>query len=98
MNRTVLDFAGPSNGPAVFLFAGGLGRVVGWNVFLDGNTFRDSHEVDKEYLVGELLAGIGFQWGAWRLTFSQVVRSREFREQDHAQNYASLSVSFALDF
>ena len=42
-----------------YLFAGAEGRVVARNIFLDGNTFEDSRDVDKEILVGDLQFGRG---------------------------------------
>src|SRR5690606_27522723 len=40
-----------------YLFAGVEGRGVARDIFLDGNTFRDSQSVDRRYLVGDLQAG-----------------------------------------
>jgi hypothetical protein len=38
---------------------------VGRNLFLDGNTFRDSHGVDRRWLVGEMIAGLHYQRRRW---------------------------------
>jgi len=35
------------------------------NIFLDGNTFRDSHSVDKEPLVGTVIAGLHYEQINW---------------------------------
>ena len=41
-----------------YLFAGIEGRAVARNIFLDGNTFRDSHSVDKRPIVGDFQVGL----------------------------------------
>ena len=43
------------------------GSAFAHNIFLDGNTFRDSHSVDKEELVGQMIVGLHYErkrWGA----------------------------------
>ncbi|HEY6773127.1 MAG TPA: lipid A deacylase LpxR family protein [Oxalicibacterium sp.] len=69
-------------------------RAVARNIFLDGNTFSDSHSVDKKYLVGDVAAGIAWQWPGVKVTYAQYLRSKEFDGQDKAQSYGSLTVSF----
>lgn len=69
-------------------------RAVARNIFLDGNTFADSHSVDKKHLVGDVAAGIAWQWPGVKLTYAQYLRSKEFEGQDKAQSYGSLTVSF----
>lgn len=41
-------FVPPQDRFGWYLFAGVEGRAVARNIFLDGNTFRDSRSVDKE--------------------------------------------------
>ena len=41
-----------------YAYAGVEGRVLATNIFLDGNTFTDSHSVDKKYFVGDVHAGL----------------------------------------
>lgn len=62
-----------------YLFAGIEGRAVARNIFLDGNSFRDSRSVDKFPLVGDLQYGVVLDWPSIRLTYTLVVRSREYR-------------------
>ena len=40
-----------------YFYAGVEGRALATNIFLDGNTFTDSHSVDKKYFVGDVHAG-----------------------------------------
>jgi len=53
--------AGPAEPSSVYVFAGLEGRLVLQNIFLDGNTFRSSHSVSKEELVG--VPSLGVAWG-----------------------------------
>ncbi len=76
-----------------YLFAGVEGRAVARNIFLDGNTFRDSRSVDKEPLVGDLQFGIVLDWPAVRLSYTHVLRTREFKTQDGRDDFGAMSVS-----
>ncbi len=75
-------------------FIGLDGRLVAHNIFLDGNTFKDSHSVDKRHAVADLYVGFGFNLKHWKVSFAQVYRTREFEKQDHPQQYGSLSISY----
>ncbi len=59
-------------------FLGAAGRGVAHNIFLDGNTFRDSHSVNKESWVYDLKAGFVARYKKCRLSYTFVRRSREF--------------------
>ncbi len=69
-------------------------RAVAHNIFLDGNTFTDSHSVSKRYFVGDVAAGIAWQWSGGKITYAQYLRSKEFRGQDKPQSYGSITISF----
>ncbi|OYW07436.1 MAG: hypothetical protein B7Z53_06220, partial [Rhodospirillales bacterium 12-71-4] len=49
-----------------YVFAGGQGRAVARDIFLDGNTWQDSPSVDRNALVGDLQAGFAVSAGDWR--------------------------------
>jgi hypothetical protein len=76
-----------------YLFAGVDGRAVARNIFLDGNTFRDSRSVDKEPLVGDLQFGAALTWRNLRLSYTHVLRTREFETQDDTDDFGALSLS-----
>jgi len=84
----------PQDGLGVYLFAGLDGRAVAQNIFLDGNTWRDSRSVDKEPLVGDAQVGLAIAWGATRLAFTHVFRSREFESQEDTDEFGAVSLSF----
>ena len=71
------------------------GRWVLRDIFLDGNTFRDSHSIDKEPLVGEAAFGIAALYRGWKLSFARVHRSREFEGQPEGHAFGSLSLSYS---
>ena len=83
----------PQDGFGWYLFAGIEGRAVARNIFLDGNTFRDSRSVDKEPLVGDLQFGIALTWRNLRLSYTHVLRTREFETQDEADDFGAFSLS-----
>ncbi|MBN1106560.1 MAG: lipid A deacylase LpxR family protein [Deltaproteobacteria bacterium] len=87
-------FFQPGNGLSWYLFAGVEGRAVLRNIFLDGNTFRDSHSVDKKPLVGDLQAGLVFQWNRFRFSYTQILRTKEFDGQDRLDIFGSLTLSY----
>lgn len=76
-----------------YLFAGVEVRAVGRNIFLDGNTWRDSRSVDREPLVGD------FQWGAVltfktiQLSYTHVSRSKEFKGGPESHQFGALSLT-----
>jgi hypothetical protein len=80
-------------GFAWYLFAGAEGQLVAHNIFLDGNTFRDSHSVDRKPLVGDLQAGLALIYESWRLTFTHVARTTEFEERKGTDHFGAITLS-----
>ena len=59
-----------------YLFAGFETRLVGRNIFLDGNTFRSSHSVEKNPVVTDLRLGIAtVLFDKVRLTYTDNVQT-----------------------
>ncbi len=81
---------------SLHLFTGVTGNLVLRNIFLDGNSFSDSHSVDKRYLVGDFVVGASVIYGRVKLTYAQVFRSKEFNEQDDMHEFGSLSLSYTF--
>ncbi|NJC87115.1 MAG: lipid A deacylase LpxR family protein [Desulfuromonas sp.] len=86
------DFS-PTSDFGWYLFAGVDGRVVARNIFLDGNTFRDSRSVDKYPLVGDLQFGLVLDWPSARLSYTHVLRTKEFRTQKGNDDFGAISLS-----
>jgi len=79
-----------------YIFAGIEGRLVLRNIFLDGNSFTDSHSVTKEPLVGDLQFGVVLRFGKVRVALSNMHRSREFSTQSQPTRYGAVNISIAL--
>lgn len=75
------------------VFAGADLRLVGRNIFLDGNTFSDSHSVDKKYLVGDYSVGTSLLYDDYRLSYSLNARTKEFDQQDEKSIYGSVTLT-----
>jgi hypothetical protein len=77
-------------------FAGVDGQAVGYDVTLDGSTFRTAPgpSVHRIWDVGEMEAGAAVLWHGLRITYTQTWQTQEFR---HARsglfNFGSLAVS-----
>jgi len=79
-----------------YVFAGVQGRVVGRNIFLDGNSFRQSPNIGKKTLVADLEAGLALFWSKdWRVDFSAVRRTREFEEQRSPDVICTAALAFS---
>ncbi len=79
-----------------YAFAGGELRAVAVDVFLDGNTWRDSPSVDKRNFVGDGVFGFALVMPWARLSYSHTFRSREFDAQKELQQFGSITLSFRL--
>ncbi|MEH6579407.1 MAG: lipid A deacylase LpxR family protein [Amphritea sp.] len=71
------------------------GRWVLRDIFLDGNTFTDSHSVDKKPLVGDIAIGASMLVQGWKLSYARVFRTKEFDTQSSSHSYGSLSASYS---
>ena len=76
------------------LFTGVNARAVLRNIFLDGNTFRASHSVDKEPFVGDVSAGFAIQYRSFRTTYAYVYQSKEYKKQTYNQTFGTLYFSW----
>lgn len=76
-------------------FAGVEGRLVLRDIFLDGNTFKDSHSVDKEIFVANLVGGIALTYGRLRVNYALVLRTPEFKQREDKHTFGAINVSYA---
>ena len=78
-------------------FVGAGGEAVARNIFLDGNTFRDSRDVDSKPLVADLTGGVSLFWtDAVKLDVMAIHRTREFDGQDKAWDYAGINLTLGF--
>jgi lipid A 3-O-deacylase len=82
------DFFNPDYAPkgaaqwGWYLFLGNEDRVVGRDIFLDGNSFRSSRHVVRQPLIADFSTGAALVLSDWfRLAYSFTVRTPEFRGQ-----------------
>ena len=54
------------------VFVSAEGRAVLHSIFLDGNTLRDSHSVDKKTWVGDFRIGATLRFRSWSLTYQAI--------------------------
>lgn len=75
------------------LFAGVDGRAMARNIFLDGNSFRDSASVDKNIFVGDVNAGVALSYDDYRLSYTLNYRTKEFDNQDDPGVFGSVTLT-----
>lgn len=80
--------------PGFYLYGGFGGKAVLHNIFLDGNTFRDSHSVKKEPFVGNIRIGMGITWGNMEMIYGYQMMSKEFKLQAQTHEYGELSLHY----
>ncbi len=79
-----------------YFFAGVEGRLVAHDMFLDGTLFSESHSVDKRKFVGDLRLGAAVTYDCFRLSFTQVQRSREFFGQPYPDKFGAITLGVAF--
>jgi lipid A 3-O-deacylase len=79
----------------VHAFARADGRAVARNIFLDGNTFEDSHSISKRWAVGQVSAGLSINYRNTKLTYAAVFRTREFYGQREPQAFGAVTLTIA---
>ncbi len=94
-DRVRRGLGGPSLGAPTGgwqIYGGAQGLAVARNLFLDGNTFRDSRSTDKEALVAEFSLGASYAWENTVISYTHVFRSPEFEAQDDWGNFGSVNL------
>lgn len=90
------DEAGLDNGSGWYLFVGTQGRVVGRNIFLDGNSFRPSRSVPKKPLVADFETGVSINWSqSVRLDVAVMQRTKEFYGQPSDDVLGTAALTFS---
>ena len=80
----------------VHVFAGVRAEAVFRDIFLDGNTWKSRHSVDKKLLVGELSAGIAATYKRIKLTYRHVFRTKQFDNQSRGHVVGSLAMTISF--
>ncbi|MEE8351345.1 MAG: lipid A-modifier LpxR family protein, partial [Rhodospirillales bacterium] len=64
------------------LFTGVEGRIMGHNIMIDGNSFKDTSDVESLHWVLDSQLGAELGWGAYRMSVMGVYRTKEFNDQE----------------
>lgn len=88
------DYFKRSDDISWYFFAGGALRLVGRNIFLDGNSFTDSQSVDKNLWVGDVQIGAALKYQDWRLAYTQIIRTKEFEGQNLPDRFGAITLSY----
>lgn len=86
-------FFKPGEKRSWYAYLGTEGRLVGRDLFIEGNTFGGRDGVDIKHGIGELFGGVVYTHNRLRLAYTHVWRSKEFVGQAAAQDYGALSAS-----
>ncbi len=77
-----------------YVFAGAEARYVARNIFLDGNSWKDSHSVDRRPFVLDTQLGFAALFSRVRLTYTHVIMSPEFNEQRAWDHFGALTMAW----
>lgn len=98
LQRTrLLDDGAARAKPEWYVFAGADARLVARNIFLDGNSFRNSASVDRRVFVYDVKAGLSLRLAPLRVSITHVRRSAEFATpagSGGTQRFQSFNVSW----
>jgi hypothetical protein len=87
---------GKPSGWSWHLFATTDAAWVIRDITLDGNTFRNSHSVDKRHVVAQGGYGIAVMRGRWKFAMARYHSTREFDGQRQSPVFGSFTVSRSL--
>jgi hypothetical protein len=71
-----------------------VGHAVYRNILLDGNTFKDSHCVDKYSFVGDIVLGFVINRKRFKFSYAYVYRTKQFQTQVKAQIFGAINISY----
>ena len=83
---------------SVFGFGAVNGKIVFRDIFIEGNTFTNSHRMKREPYVADLAAGVAVSFQRLILTWTQVLRTKEFKGQADSHSFGSIALSYSFPF
>ena len=83
-----------NNSDAWYLFAHSSASYVANDIFIDGNTFQDSHSVDLINEQMAISAGVMVNIANWSLRYTFFALSDRYQEQRVDQRFGSLSITY----
>jgi len=92
--RPSAEAAAPKWG--VYFFGGANANIVLRNITLDGNTWKDSPSVDKEWFVPAAEVGMAVATRRFTVAFTYVFWGKEFEGQPDNSEFGAFTVSYAF--
>jgi lipid A 3-O-deacylase len=80
----------------LYLFARVDGRAVAHNIFLDGNTFGNSHSVGHNPFVADISVGVAMNIKNTKIAYALVYRTKEFSSQLEEQVFGTVSLNWTF--
>jgi len=80
------------DGFAWYIFFGAQGRAVARDIFVEGNTFKDSLGVDLVPWQLDVQAGLALQFGRFEVAFTHVLRSPQHEEKGRWNRFGSINL------
>ncbi len=82
----------------IFIFGCINGRAIAQDIFLDGNTFTDSHSINKKHFVADIAGGLAVNYKNIIITWTQVLRTKEFKGQRKEHSFGAIALSCSFPF
>lgn len=70
-------------------------NLIAQNIFLDGNTFQESHSVEKNIFLVDVMYGLSFAYERFSIDYIRRHSTKEFKSQDGFNSYGSLLFSYS---
>ncbi len=84
---------------SLFLNLAGGTNLVFRDIFLDGNTFEDSHSIDRNMFNAYIMAGFTYRYKHFTLDFFHSYYSEEFESEEYYKDYKGYSsIIFTYNF
>ncbi len=87
------DFFIPTKRIGGYLFSVLEMRAVGRNIFIDGNSFKNSPSLEKRTMVKSLQLGAAATFKDVRISYTHVFVTKEFKGQDKGTRFGAITVS-----
>jgi hypothetical protein len=89
------EFFIPTTNLSGYLFATLEAKAVARDIFLDGNTFKESHSVAKKHTLASMQIGGVITYKEMRFSYTQVYITDEFKNQkDTGHQFGALAFSY----
>lgn len=76
-----------------FTLGGGV-RYVAHNIVFEGGSIDDIYTVVPEDVVADIVAGVDYSFGNWRLSYTAVWRSKDYEIADESHIFAAIGVDY----